>query len=53
MNEGKLARKFHVVGEQHDAQARAQGKSLEECPRALNDLFAGKNVGKMVVRVAP
>ncbi|TKY84619.1 hypothetical protein EX895_006521 [Sporisorium graminicola] len=53
MNEGKLARKFHVVGEELDAKAREQGQSLEQCPKALVDLFAGKNVGKMVVKVAP
>lgn len=53
MKEGKLARKFHVVGEELDAKAREHGKSLEQCPKALNDLFAGKNVGKMVVKVAP
>lgn len=52
MKEGKLARKFHIVGDQLDAKAREEGKSLDECPKALNDLFAGKNVGKMVVKVA-
>ncbi|EST09566.1 Alcohol dehydrogenase, C-terminal [Kalmanozyma brasiliensis GHG001] len=52
MNEGKLARKFHVVGEELDAKAREQGKSLELAPKALVDLFAGKNSGKMVVKVA-
>ncbi|CBQ73953.1 related to endo-polygalacturonase [Sporisorium reilianum SRZ2] len=53
MNEGKLARKFHVVGDELDAKAREQGQSLEQCPKALVDLFSGKNVGKMVVKVAP
>ncbi|SNX86028.1 related to endo-polygalacturonase [Melanopsichium pennsylvanicum] len=53
MKEGKLARKFHIVGEELDAKARQQGQSLEQCPKALNDLFAGKNVGKMVVKIAP
>ncbi|KAJ1035406.1 hypothetical protein NDA13_000822 [Ustilago tritici] len=51
MKEGKLARKFHVVGEELDGKAREEGKSLEQCPKALNDLFAGKNVGKMVVKI--
>ena len=53
MKEGKLARKFHVVGDDLDSKARQEGKSLEQCPKALNDLFAGKNVGKMVVKVGP
>ncbi len=51
LKDGRLARKFHVVGEELDGKAREQGKSLEQCPKALVDLFAGKNVGKMVVKV--
>lgn len=52
LKEGKLARKFHVVGDDQSSSALQSGKSLEQCPKALNDLFAGKNVGKMVVKVA-
>ncbi|PWY98308.1 NAD(P)-binding protein [Testicularia cyperi] len=45
--DGKLARKFHVV----DHKLPNATSTLESCPQALNDLFAGKNVGKMVVKV--
>ncbi|PWN53967.1 NAD(P)-binding protein [Violaceomyces palustris] len=40
LRDGRLERKFHI----------AQG-GLEGCPQALNDLFEGKNIGKMVAKV--
>ncbi|KAN0060086.1 hypothetical protein ACQY0O_008059 [Thecaphora frezii] len=46
--EGKLERKFHIVA----SDAKNGGEALTHCPQALNDLFDGKNVGKMVVKVA-
>ncbi|EPQ29978.1 uncharacterized protein PFL1_02651 [Pseudozyma flocculosa PF-1] len=46
--DGSLARKFHVIGD----GAKSAKEALQLCPQALNDLFDGKNVGKMVVKVA-
>jgi len=40
MEEGKLKNHVTIV------------KGLENAPMALNDLFAGKNLGKMLVEVS-